>query len=440
MASINISARQFVVPLRRALSSDFLRHGALVFGATMVVNVLNYTFNFALSRRLGVEGFATLSSLVSFIMIFSIPASVLTMVIVKYAAAFHAAGDAQRIRRLSHVLLKWTTIGAGAALLAGLLARTAIAEFLRIPADEAVPLCVGILALSFVTPSVRAILQGEQDFFRYSISTVLEVFLKVLIAVALVYSGFGVGGAMFGWLIGTLSALAYTIWAVLRKHGSNAGESVRLALDMRRLVRTTIGVGLATGFVIVLSFMDVLLVKHYFDPHQAGLYAAVNLTGKIVLFLGAFVPAVLLPKAVAKSERGESSATLLMQAVVVTVVMCGAVLAVFAVMPAFVLRVLAGRDFVSAAPYVLQYDSAMCLVTILTLMVNFKVAVHRFGFLYALGAVLCAEIIAIALFHRTLWDVIHILLAGNALAVLTCCFGLRSSKARSTSVVIVEAV
>src|SRR5581483_1242956 len=209
-----LTFRRMIRPVGRVLRDDFLRHSALVFAASMAGNVLNYAFNFALSRRLGVEGYATLSSLTSFLMLLSIPTSVLTLVVVKYAAVFHAANDAQRIRRLSELLLKFTGIAALCAFIAGMAASGSIAAFLRIPDNGAIVLCVAIIALGLVTPSLRGILQGEQDFFRYSISTVVEAFLKVSCGVLLVYAGYGPAGAMLGWTIGTLCALAYTVWAV----------------------------------------------------------------------------------------------------------------------------------------------------------------------------------------------------------------------------------
>jgi O-antigen/teichoic acid export membrane protein len=407
-------------PIRTALRSDFLRHSALVFVAAMAGNVLNYLFNFALSRRLGVEGFATLSSLTSFLMLLSIPTAVLTLIVVKYAAVYHAAGDAQRIRRLSYVLLKSTGIAGLLVFAAGALLRSEIAAFLRIPNDGTILFCLGIMAFGLVAPSVRGILQGEQDFVRYGISTVLEAFLKVLVAVAFVYAGYGVAGAMGGWIVGTACSLTYTIWAVLLKHGVPPERSVRLALDLRRLSQTTIGVGLATGFLTCISFMDVLLVKHYFEPHQAGLYAAVNLTGKVVLFLAGFVPAVLLPKAAARAARGENANALLIQAVSITAVMAGLALLIFGSMPAEVIRLLAGRDFIAGAPYVLQYDAAMALLAMLTLIVNYSIGIHRFGFLYALGVVLAGEIVGIVALHASLWNVVHVLLLGNAVAVAVC--------------------
>ncbi len=414
---------------RPMLSNDFLRHGALVFGAAMAANVFNYFFNFALSRRLGVEGYATLSALISFLMILSIPTSVVSLIVVKYTAVYHAAGDSQRVRRLSQVLLKWTGLGSAAIFAIGALLRTQIATFLHIADRTAILLCLGIIAVGVVTPSVRSILQGEQDFARFSFSTLLEVFLKLVIAVALVYAGFGVEGAMFGWVLATICALAYTVWAVLRKHGTFADSSVHLGVDVRRLVQTTLGIGLATGFLTFISFMDVLLVKHYFDAHEAGLYAAVNLTGKVVLFLVGFIPAVVLPKAVAKNVNRENAVPLLLQAGVVTIAMSGAALVLFGLFPGQVIRALAGGAFSAAAPYVLQYDAVMCLLAIVTLLVNFKIAVHQFDFLYGLFAVAVLEVTAITVFHNSLWDVIHVLLIGNALAVLACSLRLGRSQA-----------
>jgi O-antigen/teichoic acid export membrane protein len=427
MSLSSIAVRTVPRPVQRAFKNDFVRHGALVFAASMATNILNYLFNFAISRRLGVEGFATLSSLVSGVMILSVPATITTLIVVKYAAAFHAAEDAGRIRRLSSILLKGSFFCAVGVIVIGEVIRGFVASFLRIPNTGAITLAMAVTALSFVTPVLRAVLQGEQDFVRYSASLVIESLLKVTFAVTLVYAGFQVGGAMLGWVLGMSCGLVYTVWAVLAKHGKTS-PPVKLSLNLRELLRTTTGVALASGFLTTISFMHVLLVKHYFDPKEAGFYAAVNLSGKIVLFLVGFVPAIVLPKAVAKAQRGESAVRLLAQAGVLTVVMSGITLAVFGLMPAKILTIVAGHAFVSAAPYVFQYDGAMALLALLTLIVNYNIGVHRFEFLYCLGVVLLGEIGAIALWHRDISDVIHVLLVGNAIAIVGCVLWVRKSK------------
>jgi O-antigen/teichoic acid export membrane protein len=404
-------------PLQKALRSDFVRHSALVFGATMASNALNYLFSFAVSRRLGVENYAALAALVGGLMIFSLPAGVVNLIVVKYAAEFHAVGDLARLSRLSRVVLRWMTIFAAAFFACGFLLRGYIASFLHISNDAAIVLTVLVLALSFIMPGVRGILQGSQNFKTFAVSAVLEGLLKVLLGVTLVYLGFGVRGAMLGWCAATAIALLYTIWAV--RGGNRSRSETKLSIDAARLVKTISGVAAAMAALTLLSFLDVVLVKHYFDARQAGLYAAVNLTGKVVLFIVGFLPVTLLPKAVATARRGEPPAGLLLQAAVGTVVMSGAVLTIFALMPATIIGLLAGRAFAAAAPYVFRYDIAMTMLAGITLVVNYKIALHRFDFVYPLFAIVIAEVSAIAVWHSGIMDVVNILLLGNTIALLT---------------------
>lgn len=406
------------------LRSDFLRHSAIVFAATMLTNVLNYVFNFVLSRRLGVEHYATLAALVGCLMILSIPSTAINLIAVKYGAEYHALGDAARLRRLSTKMFAITGLTGLGVLLAGLAWEARIAAFLHIPNDAAITATLAIVALGIVVPSARGVLQGCQDFRRLSISTGLEALLKLLFAVMLVFVGYGVRGAMAGWLIGTACALAYTLYAV-RIHFGEKGPVVRLALELRSLISTIGNVTVVTAILTFMSFMDVVLVKHYFSARDAGLYSAANLTGKIVLFLVGFLPTVMLPKVVARAKRGEPSLGLLWQAIAASAAISVAVLAAFGAMPAAMVSALAGRAFVGAAPYVLQYDVAMALLAILSLVINFRIALHRFDFVIPLAIVLFGEVTAIALHHASLSDVIHVLIVGNVIAIGASCYRLQ---------------
>ncbi|MGH7756347.1 MAG: hypothetical protein ACREM8_08700, partial [Vulcanimicrobiaceae bacterium] len=43
---------------REFLRSEFVRHGSVVFAASTATNIFNYLFSFAISRHVGVVGFA----------------------------------------------------------------------------------------------------------------------------------------------------------------------------------------------------------------------------------------------------------------------------------------------------------------------------------------------------------------------------------------------
>jgi O-antigen/teichoic acid export membrane protein len=402
--------------LQRLLRSEFFRHGAVVFASTIVVNVFNYLFHFLISRRLGVTGYGTLYSLFAVLSLLGVPTSVLTMIVVRYAAEFRALSDPAHLRALSRwVFARTSLLGAGIVVLGALLA-VPIAGYLRIDDARLVFLASVILALSVITPSVRGILQGTEDFGRYSASNIIEGALRAALGVALASVGFGVGGALLGCIIAVVIALGYTLVAVRRHFGSAAPQP--LHLDIGRLVRTSAGVTAAAVALAGLGFLDVLLVKHYFPPSEAGLYSAASLVGKVLLFVVSFVPTIVLPKVTARAARGESPVSVIVQAAVCVGVICGTGLLVLSVAPGLVVQLMLGKAYLAAAPLVFPYGCAMALLGATSAIVAYKVGLHRFDFVPPLFAVVVAEVVGISLFHTSLIQVIGILLVGNSLALV----------------------
>jgi O-antigen/teichoic acid export membrane protein len=237
---------------------------------------------------------------------------------------------------------------------------------------------------------------------------------KATISVALVAMGLGVRGAMSGFLAATLASLMYAVVRVRTHLGRERGE---LLLDYARLTRVFGGIAASTVAVTSLSYMDVVLVKHFFDPKTAGIYSAVCLAGKVLLFILGIIPNVLLPKATSHAARGESAIGLFLQALGVSVLISVCGLAVLALAPGFVITVMAGRAFFAAAPYLFEYGLAMALLGNTMVVAAFKIAIHEFGYVFGLLAVAVGEIVGIYMFHDSLWQVVHILLIGNVLAL-----------------------
>jgi O-antigen/teichoic acid export membrane protein len=402
--------------LLKFLRSDFARHGAIVFASSMIVNALNYVFHVLMTRRLGVDAYGELYALLAGLVLFSVPTSVLTMVVVRYAAEFRAVDDRARLGALAAWLIRRTTI-AGVVLVGfGFLAQGPVAAYLRLGDSRAVVATSAVLALSVIGPTVRGVLQGIEAFRPFAISALIEGCGRVVLGVGLVYAGLGVNGALLGQACALALGLAYTWFAIRRRIPRVDGP---LRVDVRRLVRTTAGVAAAMLALAVLTSADLLLVKHLFSPYEAGLYSAVSLVGKVLLFVVGFLPTIVLPKATARVARGESPLAILRQATIAIAAFCAAGLAGLYFEPWLALRVMSGTAFLSAAPYVFPYGLAMALLGAVTVVVNYKIGLHRFDFLVPLAAIAVLEVAAISLFHTSLWDVVRIVLAGNTLALGT---------------------
>ncbi len=178
------------------------------------------------------------------------------------------------------------------------------------------------------------------------------------------------------------------------------------------------GVAVATVLLAVVQNADLLVVKHVADDTTAGLYGALSLAGKILLFLVAFVPLIVLPKATRTALAGKPAGGLLLQALAVSAAMSLPGLVFYYFLPRLVITTLAGKAFAAGAPYVFAYGVAMVELAFVTVIVNFKMGIHRFDFAWPLAVCALAEVVGIAEFHRTLSDVTTVLIAGNFSATL----------------------
>jgi O-antigen/teichoic acid export membrane protein len=393
------------------MRGDFARYGLLTFASTTASNVLSYAFHFFVSRRLGVDNYGELSALFATTVIASVPATFLVIIVVKYAAEFRALGDDARIR----ALIGWITVVMGAFAVAALLlvcaASGAIAGFLHIGDRLAVVLAGFFIAFFLLSPVLRAVLQGVEDFVGFSISICIEAGGKAVVGVALVYLGFGIRGALIGWIVGVALAVAYTYFELWRRY-RHAGK-LPLYIDVRRLMITSARVGATTLLMTSLVSTDVLMAKHYFPASSAGLYSAASLAGKMLLYLVGFVPTVVLPMASNRAASGLRPLPVFLQGTAVLVLLAGAGLTLYATFPAGVVGALAGKAFLRAAPLVLPYGTAMVLIALLNATVNYKMAIHRFDYVVPLAIITVGEIAAIGAWHGSLQDVIRILIVGN---------------------------
>ncbi len=402
-------------PIRRFARSEFARHGVLVFVSTTMANLFGYAFHFALSRKLGVETYGALSALLGGLVVFSVPVGVITTVVVKYSAEFHATGNAGLIRALVRRTALYVGAVAFFAALLGFALSGTFAAYLHLTDRGAVMLVVLIWSLSLLLPSLRGVLQGTEDFRAFAISIVLEAGIKTLLAVGFAYAGFGLEGVMLGWLIGSALALAYTIGVLAVRYRDVAREP--LYLDLRRLLTTSGGVAVGTLCLTSLGFTDVVVVKHFFAPHEAGLYGIASLAGKMLFWLVSFVPTIVLPRATSAAASGRNPLPVLVQAVAVVAVMSGSGLFIFSAFPSLVVGALAGKSFAAAAPLVFPYGVATVLLAALNSIVVYKIGIHRFDFVGPLAIVALGEIVAISLYHNSLILVIETLIGGNVLGL-----------------------
>jgi O-antigen/teichoic acid export membrane protein len=419
--------------MRAFFKTDFMRQGALIFAATMIFNVASYALHLTVSRLLGVSRYGELLALVSILYIFGAFGTIANNVVARLAAEHYALHRAADLRALSTFFVRLSVVVIVVVTAIGFISTVFVSSYLRIDEGLAVGWTFFALGLTIALPGLRGILQGEHRFRAYSISIIIEGVGRLLIGVPLVLAGFSVTGAIAAWALAALISLTYAVIVVMI--GPRVTEAAR-AINLREVLWLVGGVSGATIAVAVLTSADVLLVKHFFSPHDAGIFAITSVAGKALMFIVSFVPMLVLPRAAAAAAAGRPAMPMFVQAMALTAVLSAAGVLGFAVLSVPIVRALGGNSFVDASKYLALYGLATAVLCGINVCVAYCLALHRLAFVLPLVAVAVGEVIAISAYHPTLDAVVLVLTIANTIGLLT----VAALSVRSDTIVPVAAV
>jgi O-antigen/teichoic acid export membrane protein len=253
----------------RDLRRGVLSGSAIMLVSSVFVGLMNLVYNFAVAHKLGAGQFGHASAIYTVLMLLSSVTLSFQLLCSKFVARSESESERIAIYNLLHRRSWLGGLGVGVVLLSG---SSAISHYLNLPS----PLLVRVLALGtvFYVPlgTRRGFMQGTYDFIPLAVNFSLEAVVKLVGAVVLMSAGYSVEG-----VVGAISAsliVAYFV-AIPRKHHLVNVQQTTLRAGMEEGVQAVI---FFIGQVII-NNLDIVLVKHFFDATQAGVYAAVALIG-----------------------------------------------------------------------------------------------------------------------------------------------------------------
>ena len=256
-----------------ASGNRFLTGSAFLLISTTIVNLGNYLYNLIMGRWLGPAAFADVSLLVTLFLVVTLVTGTLQTVAARFAAIYQARGnlaDQSGLRRWG-VRMAWL-FGLGALAVMVLGAPFWQSFFHTASAWPFVILGIGV-PIYFAQGVDRGVLQGQLRFIWLAMSYQAEMWVRLIAGVLLVWLGFGVNGA-----IAALTISFVATWLVAMQVRRTLPSNGIFSPDQRHEAITYAGpVAVALLSQIAINNSDVLLVKHYYPPEEAGLYAALAL-------------------------------------------------------------------------------------------------------------------------------------------------------------------
>jgi O-antigen/teichoic acid export membrane protein len=372
-----------------------------------LANVLDYGYNVAMGRLLSADGYGIVVALQAVLQIVSVSMVVGSTVVARYVAGFLAREQREQMRTFVQDGLRSTILWGGvAALLLGLLSRP-VARLLQIPtAWPVVAIAIALLPM-VVKLMVVGPLQGLQRFNALGVVNVVQAASRFVLGLLLVKLGLDAAGALAALPIGTtitvllgLALLGGVVW-----QRTDAAHQVGTAELARYASTTMVGV---VSFAL-LTNVDALVVKHYFDPLDAGHYSMVVTLGKIVIFMPAVFAQVLFPKSAERYVQRRDSSRLLRLSQAATLVPCVGLAGAYLLLPDPILRVVFGVQNPFSGPVLGLVGLAMSGYALVNVWLNYFLSVEQTRFVYGLLIAVVVQIGLLVLFHATLIQVAAVL-------------------------------
>jgi O-antigen/teichoic acid export membrane protein len=364
--------------------------------ATMAANLVAVVFTVIFTRLLGTDGYGSLAALLNLTIILFVPGSALQVA----AAREGTLGRLGRGGELAGTLRRWTrhilvvlaVVAVGAALV-----REPLAAALNVEqewAAAAVPV-TGVMWLLLCLQ--RGLLQSARAYKAVGLSVVLEALGRLAVSLAFVGLGAGVTGAYLGTLA-SLAVAATVVGYVLRRRLGAPTPGARQH-PLRAVARDAALPIAVLTVVAALQNVDVIMAKHALSDSVAGVYAATTVAAKAVVWIAVGLGFWVLPEATRRAAAGADPRAVLARGLGVIAVIAACALAVFATVPALLLRTAFGAEYETGETVLLTLGAAYALLAAAYIGVQFLLGLRHRWFAAALALVAVAEPILLAGAH-----------------------------------------
>lgn len=402
-----------ILNLTRGFAANpFLAGSAVMLVGTNLHNFGQLLFHFLAGRLLGASYYADVASIISVLGLISIVQLSLGLTIVKFISS---SEDKAHVINLCKWLYHWSfRIGLVIALIF-LVITPFLSDFLNIHQKNAVYLLGPSLLLFMMINTGRSILQGLLKFNSFVISMIIEVSVKILLAIPLIIAGYAVFGVMVALFISALTAL-FVVNTTLSEYLKGKKQEMP---NFAPLIKYSIPVFVQGLALTSMYSTDLILVKHFFPGQDAGIYASLAKLGSIVFFGASPIAHVMFPLVSKRFSKNEPYKNLFYLSLAFVSGAALSIVLFYRFFSSFILNLLYGQEYLEGAPLLWWFGSFMGLLAVSMLFTQFYLSIGKTKVVWLFAAASLLQALLIWFYHDTLLQVIQISISSAALLVVS---------------------
>ncbi|CAA0194826.1 sugar isomerase [Tenacibaculum maritimum] len=369
--------------------------------SVLLVSGGNYLYNLLLGRFLGPEKFADAAVLITFLLALSFLAMTFQLVTAKFLVTFDGDTLEPFIAKTFKYALA-TGIGLGALII---IFSSELQTFFKISSvNTFIAFGLGV-PIYFMMSVNRGLLQGKKEFTSLSVTYQAEMLSRLVLTMGLLMfleidtSSIVSIGIFCSFLLGLVPFKYKRISFVTSKV---------LGIIENKMVRNFF---IVTAFYeltqILINNSDILLVKHYFDGYNAGLYASLALIGRVVYFIAWMFVMLLLPTVVQLKKEGKPTLSVLLKYVSAISLITILIILGCLLFPNQIIYLLFGGDYLEVVPLLWKYALATGVFAISNIFAYYYLSIDEYTPVILSGLFGMLQIVLVIFFHKSLEEVVH---------------------------------
>jgi cellulose synthase/poly-beta-1,6-N-acetylglucosamine synthase-like glycosyltransferase/glycosyltransferase involved in cell wall biosynthesis/O-antigen/teichoic acid export membrane protein len=372
---------------------------------TMTANVFNFVFSIYLGRSLPLESFGELSLFTSLLYFVSIPLGNFSGTISHNIAYLYGKYSKDYARGyLKYIFNKSVILGAILTMFWFALTPF-ISHFFHTKSFTPILIFAPLLIISVISSNYSGFMAGTLSFGKKGLVLATEAITRLLFALVLV--GLGFSNLVFLSILFSISISTLLSWQLTRSKHVEEIKAENKQFNMMFFLTSTLN-GLS---LIAFLTLDVILVKHFLSPADAGRYGLLALIGKMTYFFGSLFGPFMVPLISHNEGANKDSKKTFIFLFAITFIFSALSFTGLGLFGGFFVPLIFGSKTLSIIPLLLPYVLAMAVFTTTQPIISFFQAKKNYSFAIVGFLISIFQIISMSLFHRDLQQIVFVMLS-----------------------------
>lgn len=368
----------------------------------LLVNGGNYLYNLILGRMLGPEAFSDAAILITLLLILSFVGMTFQIVTAKYAVLFEESSLLVFIKLITKYA---SIIGVLFGLAIIIFHQELQAAFHTKTAAMFYIFGFGI-PLYFMMSVNRGLYQGQNVLNKLATTYQTEMASRLLLTLAGLLLLPNVASSIIVAL-GILFSFVFGVLPFQKTILKGLTTPSKITIDTNSIRNFFLLTAFYELTQIIINNSDIILVKHFFDSKDAGLYASLALIGRVVYFVAWMFVMLLLPKVIQMKKDNQDTLPILMKYVGYIVLLSTLIVAFTALFPEFVVGIMFGQEYLSISFLLWKYALATSLFAVANIFAYYYLSLDQYLPVVVSAILGSTQIALIIAYHNSLEQVVH---------------------------------